>query len=123
VPGALLLAISSPYARRGALWSAYRDHFGQDGDALIWQAPSQAMNPTLDPRIIADAYAQDASAARAEYGGEFRRDIESFVDPELLSTLVASGVHERGPVSGISYVAGSRTWPSAIRRAAVAATR
>jgi hypothetical protein len=105
VPGALLLAISSPYARRGALWSAYRDHFGQDGDALIWQAPSHAMNSTLDPRIIADAYAQDASAASAEYGGEFRRDIESFVDPELLATLVASGVHERGPVSGISYVA------------------
>jgi hypothetical protein len=105
VPGALLLAISSPYARRGALWSAYRDHFGQDGDALIWQAPSHAMNATLDPHIIADAYTQDASAASAEYGGEFRRDIESFVDPELLSTLVASGVHERGPVSRISYVA------------------
>src|SRR5215475_2115997 len=45
VPGALLLCISSPYARRGALWQAYQDHFGQDGDVLVWQASSASMNP------------------------------------------------------------------------------
>ena len=27
VPGALLLGISSPYARRGVLWQMYREHF------------------------------------------------------------------------------------------------
>jgi hypothetical protein len=30
IPDALLLCASSPYARRGALWEAYRKHFGQD---------------------------------------------------------------------------------------------
>src|SRR5262245_29030403 len=50
VPGALLLAISSPYARRGVLWDAYRRHFGRDGDpVLVWQASSRAMNPGVDP--------------------------------------------------------------------------
>ena len=30
VPNALMLCISSPYARRRELWRAFRDHFGQD---------------------------------------------------------------------------------------------
>jgi phage terminase large subunit-like protein len=29
VPGAVLLCASSPYARRGALWEAYRRHYGK----------------------------------------------------------------------------------------------
>ena len=58
VPGALLLGISSPYARRGVLWEAFRHHHAQDGDpVLVWQAPTLAMNPTIDQRIIAEAYA------------------------------------------------------------------
>jgi hypothetical protein len=60
VPGSLLLCISSPYARRGALWKAYRDHFGQDADPiLVWQADTHAMNPTEPEHVIADAYAED----------------------------------------------------------------
>ncbi|MGH7266386.1 MAG: terminase large subunit domain-containing protein [Candidatus Rokuibacteriota bacterium] len=39
IPSALLLAISSPYARCGALWDAWRAHFGKDDDpVLVWQA-------------------------------------------------------------------------------------
>ncbi len=36
IPGALLLGISSPYARRGVIHQAHRDHFGKDGaDVLV----------------------------------------------------------------------------------------
>ena len=57
VPGALLVAISSPYARRGELYRAHRDHFGTDGDdVLVWQADTRTMNPAIDPTIIERAY-------------------------------------------------------------------
>src|SRR5438552_7254065 len=83
VPGALLLAISSPYARRGCLWDAYRQHHGQDGDrVLVWQAPTRAMNPTVDERVVAEAYSADEVSASAEYGARFRLDVESFIARE-----------------------------------------
>ena len=69
VPGALLLGISSPYARRGVLFDAYRRHWGKDGDdILVWKAPTRAMNPTVPQRVIDDAMAEDEASARAEYG-------------------------------------------------------
>jgi hypothetical protein len=46
---------------------------------LVWQADTRAMNPRVAPEVIAAAYATDEAAAAAEYGAEFRRDIESFV--------------------------------------------
>jgi hypothetical protein len=92
VPGALLLCISSPYARRGALWEAYQRHFGKDGDpVLVWQADTRSMNPRVDERIIAEAYADDEASAAAEYGAEFRRDVESFVDRDAVAACVIPG--------------------------------
>ena len=106
IPGALLLGISSPYARKGALWDAYRKHYGQDGDpVLVWQADTASMNPSVDPQIIDDAYADDEAAAAAEYGAEFRRDIESFVSREAVEAVVIPGRLELPPAPGLSYVA------------------
>ena len=89
VPGALLLAISSPYARKGILWDAYKRFYGVENDRiLVWQADSQTMNPTLDPEVIRVAYEEDEAVAGAEYGALFRRDIESFVDREIVGGCV-----------------------------------
>jgi len=102
--GGLLLAISSPYARRGELWRNYREHFGKDGDSvLVWQAPTQDMNPLIDPRVIAAAYEQDESAAAAEYGAEFRRDIESFVSREVVEAAVVPARRELPPMPNVRY--------------------
>ena len=104
VPGALLLCISSPYARRGALWEAYRRHYGQDGDPiLVWQADTSSMNPSVDEQVIAEAYAQDESAAAAEYGAQFRRDIEGFVSAEAVGAVVVPGRYELPRVSEVRY--------------------
>jgi hypothetical protein len=103
VPGALLIAISSPYARRGVLWEMYRRHYGKDGDVLVWRADTASMNPTVDPAIIAAAYEQDEPAAAAEYGAEFRKDIESYVAREAIEGVVVAGRRELPPASDVFY--------------------
>jgi hypothetical protein len=106
VPGALLLGISSPYSRRGVLYEAHRKHFGQDGDPiLVWQAPTSAMNPSVDPEVIRRAYEEDEASASAEYGAQFRRDIESFVSREAVDAVTIPGRLELPPVEGVQYQA------------------
>jgi hypothetical protein len=39
IPNALLMVLSTPYARAGVLWDAYKKHFGKAGNVLVWQAP------------------------------------------------------------------------------------
>jgi hypothetical protein len=103
VPGALLLCISSPHARRGALWDAYRRHYGHEGAALVWKADSRTMNPNVPEAVIAEAYEADEAAARAEYGAEFRRDLEDYVNREVVEACVIQGRRELGPSPGRRY--------------------
>ena len=106
VPGALLLGISSPYSRRGVLWDAHRKHYGQDGaPVLVWQAPTSAMNPSVDPEVIRRAYEEDEASASAEYGAEFRRDIEGFVAREAVDAVVVPERRELPPIESVSYFA------------------
>ena len=106
IPGAMLLCASSPYARRGALWDAHRRHFGKDGDpVLVWQAPTITMNPSVPKRIIDEAYERDPISAAAEYGAQFRSDIEAFNSREVVEACVDLPVRERPRGSGTSYTA------------------
>jgi hypothetical protein len=106
IPGAMLLCASSPYARRGALWDAHRRHFGVEGDpVLVWQADTRTMNPTVPQSIIDNAKERDPASAAAEYGAEFRSDIEGLMSREAVEACVSIGVRERGPLSEVSYVA------------------
>lgn len=92
IPNALLLAISSPYSRKGELWRAYKENFGKDdSEVLIWKAASREMNPTLSRAVVAAAYLRDSASARAEYGGEFREDVEDFLSLELVEACTVAG--------------------------------
>jgi hypothetical protein len=104
IPGALMLAISSPYARRGLLWRKYQQHYGKPGPVLVVKAASAKLNPTLDPEIIADAIRSDPHGAAAEWMAEFRSDVESFVEREAVEACIADGIHERPHVQGVRYV-------------------
>jgi hypothetical protein len=87
--GPLILA-SSPYARRGVLWQGYKRHFGPDGDPLVLVAKgaTRELNPSLPQSVIDRAYERDRAAAAAEYGAEFRTDLEAFVSIEAVKACV-----------------------------------
>ena len=101
-----LIAISSPYARKGALWETYRRHFGPDGDPsiLVAQGTSRDFNPSLSQAVIDRAMERDAPAAKAEYLAEFRTDIESLLTQEAVSACVDAGVLERPFARTNNYV-------------------
>src|SRR6185436_13779529 len=57
IADSLLMCISSPYAKKGELHAAVREHFGKDDDAvLVWVADSKTMNPLLSQRVIDTAF-------------------------------------------------------------------
>jgi hypothetical protein len=105
IPGAMIVGISSPYARRGVLWDAYRRHYGKDSDVLVWRAPTRTMNPTVPQRLVDEALAADEASARAEYLAEFRSDLEAFVAREVLDAVTVTGRLELPPLDGVTYSA------------------
>jgi hypothetical protein len=103
-PNALLLMMSSPHARRGPLWQAFSRHYGREGaPVLVWKAPTQVMNSSVPQRIVDEAYEEDPSRAAAEYGAEFRSDVETYVLREVVEDAVVAGRHELPPVRGLRY--------------------
>jgi hypothetical protein len=105
IPGSMLLCASSPYARRGALWDAFKRWFGKDVPQLVWRAPTTRMNPTVPQSVIDRAMERDASSAAAEYLAEFRSDVESYVSREAVEAVITPGVIERPSIAGTRYAA------------------
>lgn len=96
--GGKLIALSSPYARRGVLWNNYRRHFGKESRVLVAQAPTLKMNPSLNPRVVDQARAEDPIAASAEYDAKFRTDVETYVSLEAIEACLREG-HPELPYS------------------------
>jgi hypothetical protein len=92
-----LIAISSPYSRKGELWKAYAKHYGKDSRVLVARAASWVMHPGLDPSFIAEQYEDDPVSANAEYGANFRSDVDAFVRAEVVEDAVVRGRHELMP--------------------------
>jgi hypothetical protein len=79
--GGPLIIISSPYAKRGELWELHRRHYGPEGHPLVLvaQGASRDFNPTLPQSVVDRALERDRASALAEYGAQFRVDIEAFI--------------------------------------------
>lgn len=102
--GGKLIALSSPYAKRGILWDTFKRHFAGNSDrVLVAKAPSRTMNPRLPDSVVEQALADDPEAARAEYLAEFRSGISMFLDVELLEDCTRPRPLELPPYHGNTY--------------------
>jgi hypothetical protein len=102
--GALIVMLSSPYAKRGVLFDTWLSAYGQKQDAnskrpiLAWQADTLTMRPEQDPDLLADIeaeYEDDPENAKAEYGGHWRSDLETIFSKEAINGVCVEGVYER----------------------------
>lgn len=104
--GGRLIAITTPYARRGWTFQTYERNFGNPtGKILVWNCASRIMNPTLSQSIIDEGLEEDYAKARAEYFGEFRDDVAAFLSREVIESVVVRNRQELLPRPGTSYSA------------------
>lgn len=107
VPEAMLVGLTSTYARRGEVWRVYEKYFGHDDakDILVVNGPTQAFNPTISQQVIDAAYEDDPTAAASEYGAAFRQDVESYLTREAVAA-VTIGDRQELPHRGCYQYAG-----------------
>jgi hypothetical protein len=101
----MLIGISTPYRKLGLLYQKHRDYFAvDDDDCLVVQGTTKLFNPSLSDAAIAAQRAADPTAAGAEWDAEFRSDIASFLDDELIDRAVEQGRPlELPPTDGFRY--------------------
>ncbi|WP_063614204.1 hypothetical protein [Bradyrhizobium sp. Cp5.3] len=91
IPMARMLIASSPYSRKGILWADYERHYGRnDSPTLVWQADTRTMNPSVPESFVAQAYEDDAASAGAEYGAQFRTDVETLFSREAIAAVTVA---------------------------------
>jgi hypothetical protein len=101
-----LLSISSPFAKEGVFYETHVRHWGDnESGTLCWRAASSVMNPTLEIAVIEKAFLDDPQAAAAEYGGEFRSDVATFLDRDVIMACIETGRTQRGAITGVRYYA------------------
>jgi hypothetical protein len=107
IPYSILLKASSPYAKRGVLYSDYTRYYGRDdAPVLVWKGGTEQMNASLigDP-LIAEVRLEDPERASGEFDAEFRSDISAFIERGAVEAVIMHGHVETPPDSMMTYVA------------------
>src|SRR6266545_2921754 len=106
IPEAKFLVISSPYAKFGVLFEAHRNYYGRDdAPALVWQAETRTMNPSITQEFIDQEIARDPEAGRSEWLALFREDVEAAFSLESIEQCVIPGRTELLPAQALTYCA------------------
>jgi hypothetical protein len=91
--------------KRGILYEAWLENKEHPRpELLVVQAPTLELNPGFDQQAIARKYKKDPAAAAAEYGAEFRDDIEGIFSPRAVDAVTAKGIFERTLQYGMTNV-------------------
>ena len=104
--GGPLVAIGSPYARRGEAYQTWARHYGQNGDPriLLAQGASRDFNESLPQSVVDRQMERDPASAAAEYLGQWRDDVETYVSRDVIEAAVDRGLVVRPPRPSLKYV-------------------
>lgn len=106
VPGSLLLAISSPFAKRGYMYDQWRRFYGvEDPRVLVAQIPTTMMNPTISQTTVDEALADDEVSAKSEWLACWRDDVEAFISDDALRAVTIAGRDELPPNPSVTHLA------------------
>jgi hypothetical protein len=106
LPGSLLVIISTPHMKGGILYDKWSHSFGKpDTRTLVVHGGTRAFNESIDQAVIDEDLALDPQRASAEWLAEWRADLDTFIDPEMIAALTERGVVVRPPLEGVAYVA------------------
>jgi hypothetical protein len=103
--GGPMLLTSSPSNMEGVVYRLWKRHHGAQGDprCLVVQADSRTLNPCLRQDVVDRAYEEDAVAAEAEFGGQFRQPVTAYLDRAVVEKAVDRGVTGRTRLPGVTY--------------------
>ena len=100
-----MLLTSSPSNMEGVVYRLWKRHHGAQGDprCLVVQADSRTLNPCLRADVVSRAYEEDAVAAEAEFGGQFRQPVTAYLDRAMVEKAIDTGVTGRTKLPGVQY--------------------
>jgi len=93
-----LLLLSSPSGKEGPLFETWEKR-GENPDVLVWRAPSQAMNPAIDEKLLQRERKRGESYFRREYLAEFVEATNPFLPEAAIAASVQRGTPEFPPDS------------------------
>ena len=103
--GGMLVSISTPYQRRGLMYSKWQDHFDRDDDdVLVVKGATSQFNPCIDQAKIAKELASDREGATSEWLAEWRSDVSGLLDDQVIEDAIDyARPLELPPRAGLKY--------------------
>ncbi|GEM_PF-5385384 len=91
-----LLLLSSPGGKEGPLYETWEKR-AENPDVMVWRAPSAAMNPAIDPKLLERERKRGQAYYEREYEAQFVDAANPFLPTDALDAAVQKGVAQFEP--------------------------